>query len=81
MIENILSGCLGVLAVTALLRAVTRALAARRRRSYARFRVGPLRLWCPAEGRMTPHQLDAGVRRCLVCKTTTPAVPEENDRG
>ncbi len=26
---------------------------------------------CPAEDRTTPHRIDAGRRRCLVCKTTT----------
>jgi hypothetical protein len=36
------------------------------------FRRGPLFAWCPAEGRTTPHALDAGVRRCRSCKTSTP---------
>ncbi|MBA0053494.1 hypothetical protein E0L36_22220 [Streptomyces sp. AJS327] len=39
----------------------------------ARFHTGAPRAYCPAEGRDTPHTLDAGRRRCLVCKTTTTA--------
>ncbi|MGW6456318.1 hypothetical protein ACWF94_10390 [Streptomyces sp. NPDC055078] len=43
---------------------------------YASFRVGPLRVWCPAEEAMMPHLVDAGGRQCLSCKTTT-RTPED----
>lgn len=35
------------------------------------FRTGPLWAWCAAEQRRIPHQVDAGGRRCLSCKTIT----------
>ncbi|MEV5677248.1 hypothetical protein [Streptomyces sp. NPDC052179] len=35
------------------------------------FWVGPYWAWCPAEDRTTPHQQDAGSRRCRSCETTT----------
>ncbi|WP_284576648.1 hypothetical protein [Streptomyces sp. 2P-4] len=38
----------------------------------AGFRVGPLWAWCPAERALMPHRVDAGSRRCISCKTSTP---------
>ncbi|WP_432001545.1 hypothetical protein [Streptomyces sioyaensis] len=47
----------------------TRRQAARRPAAF--YERAPL-AYCPAEGRQTPHALDAGQRRrCLVCKATT----------
>ncbi|WP_439082148.1 hypothetical protein [Streptomyces sp. WL006] len=52
---------------------VARVFPRRRWRSPAdqMFRTGPLWAWCPAEARTTPHQQDAGQRRCRSCKTIT----------
>ncbi|MFI1954838.1 hypothetical protein ACH437_23820 [Streptomyces xinghaiensis] len=52
----------------------------RRRPGGRLFRSGPVVARCPAEGRVTPHVLDAGGRRCSSCKTLTPAT-EETSRG
>lgn len=70
-----------VLAVLGLLVPVVRGLPRRWHGPVAQCRRGPLWAWCPAEVRTTPHQVDAGVRRCLVCKTTTPAMTTEEERA
>ncbi|BBA98271.1 hypothetical protein RVR_4401 [Actinacidiphila reveromycinica] len=66
------SGGLAVLVTARLLVPAARVFPRRRGGSPAGFRSGPPYAWCPAEGRETPHALDAGGRRCRSCKTTTP---------
>lgn len=51
-----------------------------RRRPGGVFRSGPVVARCPAEGRVTPHVLDDGGRRCRSCQAFTPAT-EETSRG
>ncbi|MFI9026383.1 hypothetical protein [Streptomyces sp. NPDC053560] len=46
-----------------------------RRADHRGFHRGSPWVWCPAEETETPHQLDAGVRHCLSCKTSTTKGP------
>jgi hypothetical protein len=79
VIAHVLSTVLVVLAVAALVLLRYRCRPRPWSGPSAGFRVGPLWSWCPAEEFWTPHQFDAGVRRCLSCKTTTGF--EETTRG
>ncbi|WP_434593473.1 hypothetical protein [Streptomyces sp. A5-4] len=82
--RHLLSGGLAVLAAAGALVPVVRALRSHSRPpgpADASFRRGPLFAWCPAEGRETPHTLDAGVRRCRSCKTSTPTATSGETHG
>ncbi|MEU6929031.1 hypothetical protein AB0A05_07685 [Streptomyces sp. NPDC046374] len=72
MIASVLAAALAVLAAAVLLALVLRPVPRRPSGPTAGFRVGPLWSWCPEEKHLTPHQVDAGARRCLSCKTSTP---------
>jgi hypothetical protein len=73
-----LAGYVAALAVITLLVPLVRG--PHRRRPSA-FRPGPLFAWCPAEARETPHTLDAGVRRCRSCKTSTATTTSGETHG
>ncbi|MFC5072822.1 hypothetical protein ACFPN0_14820 [Kitasatospora cinereorecta] len=75
-----LAGCLASFVVIALLVSLVRG-SHRRRPASSAFRTGPLLAWCPTEGRETPHTLDAGVRRCRSCKTSTPTKTSGETHG
>lgn len=81
MTDHLLSGGLAVLTTAGLLVPVARALPRHRGTPTAGFRHGLLWAWCPTESRETPHQLDAGARRCRSCKTTTKTTDEEMAHG
>ncbi|MFD3608972.1 hypothetical protein ACFWXA_13025 [Streptomyces atroolivaceus] len=74
------AGGLSTFAVLALLVPLVRR-SHRRRPAPAAFRRGPYLAWCPAEGRETPHTLDAGARRCRSCKTSTPTTTSGETHG
>ncbi|MFD4315070.1 hypothetical protein [Streptomyces sp. NPDC058548] len=74
--SNALAVVMGLLAAACLAVPVVRGVHPQHRpqprASAIGFRVGPLWSWCPVEKSLTPHRIDAGLRRCHSCKSTTP---------